>query len=153
MPDGRQPVAIAVPLPSLAMSWSGSTSISKEASMARTADHQGDSRRTVGGGQRRPPQQQRASEPDAAVVVLARLIRILGQAMTTHELPPEDPGIVELGDEVVVEFATGDTKRYLLVDPIEAPLDDVRISVGALVGTERPTWDKRCPTPTGVWRR
>src|SRR5215218_9820723 len=64
--------------------------------MARTADHQGDSPRTVGGGQRRPPQQQRASEPDAAVVVLVRLTRILGQAMTTHELPPEDPGIVEL---------------------------------------------------------
>ena len=60
---------------------------------------------------------------------LARLTRILGQAMTTDELPPEDPGIVELGDEVVVEFAAGDTERFLVVDPIEAPLDDVRISV------------------------
>jgi transcription elongation GreA/GreB family factor len=63
------------------------------------------------------------------VTELARLTRILGQAMTTHELPPEDPSIVEFGDEVVVEFAAGDTERYLLVDPIEAPLDDLRISV------------------------
>jgi transcription elongation GreA/GreB family factor len=171
MAEVASKVAIPVPLPALAMSWSGSTSISKEAFMARTPDHQGDSPRTAGGGQRRPPQEQRASEPDAAVVVLtsegqrrlavraawlatelvprlahsqdgwasgeyeravselARLTRILGQAMTTHELPPEDPGIVELGDEVVVEFAAGDTERYLVVDPIEAPLDDVRISV------------------------
>jgi transcription elongation GreA/GreB family factor len=170
MAEVASTVAIPVPLPALAMSWSGSTSISKETSMARTPDQQGDSPRTAG-GERRPPQEQRASEPDAAVVVLtsegqrrlavraawlatelvsrfahsqdgwasgeyeravselARLTRILGQAMTTHELPPEDPGIVELGDEVVVEFAAGDTERYLVVDPIEAPLDDVRISV------------------------
>jgi transcription elongation factor GreA len=62
---------------------------------------------------------------------LARLTRILGQAMTTAELPPEDPGIVELGDEVVVEFTAGDTERFLVVDPIEAPLDDLRISVAS----------------------
>ena len=70
-----------------------------------------------------------SGEYERAVSELARLTRILGKAMTTHELPPEDAGIVELGDEVVVEFATGDTERYLVVDPIEAPLDDVRISV------------------------
>jgi transcription elongation factor GreB len=160
----------AVPLPALAMSWSGSTSTSKEASMARTAVPQGDSPRTADSGQHRPPQKQRVPKPEAAVVLtsegqrrlavraawlatelvprlahsqdgwasgeyeravseLARLTRILGQAMTTHELPPEDPSIVEFGDEVVVEFAAGDTERYLLVDPIEAPLDDLRISV------------------------
>jgi transcription elongation GreA/GreB family factor len=70
-----------------------------------------------------------SGEYERAVSELARLTRILGQAMTTHELPPEDPGIVELGDEVVVEFAAGDTERFLVVDPIEAPLDDLRISV------------------------
>lgn len=70
-----------------------------------------------------------SGEYERAVTELARLTRILGQAMTTHELPPEDPSIVEFGDEVVVEFAAGDTERYLLVDPIEAPLDDLRISV------------------------
>jgi transcription elongation GreA/GreB family factor len=170
MPEAGSKVAITVPLPALVMSWSGSTSTSKEASMARTADHQGDSPHTAD-GQRRPPQEQRAPEPEADVVVLtsegqrrlavraawlatelvprlahnqagwasgeyeravselAHLTRILGQARTTDELPPEDPGIVELGDEVVVEFAAGDAERFLVVDPIEAPLDDLRISV------------------------
>jgi transcription elongation GreA/GreB family factor len=70
-----------------------------------------------------------SGEYERAVSELARLTRILGQARTTHELSPEDPGIVELGDEVVVEVAAGGTERYLVVDPIEAPLDDLRISV------------------------
>jgi transcription elongation factor GreA len=70
-----------------------------------------------------------SGEYERAVNELAHLTRILGQARTTHELPPEDPGIVELGDEVVVEFAAGDAERFLVVDPIEAPLDDLRISV------------------------
>ena len=70
-----------------------------------------------------------SGEYERAVSELARLTRILGQARTTDELPPEDPGIVEFGDEVVVEFAAGDAERFLVVDPIEAPLDDVRISV------------------------
>jgi hypothetical protein len=48
-----------------------------------------------------------SGEYERAVSELARLARILGQARTTDELPPEDPGIVELGDEVVVEFAAG----------------------------------------------
>jgi hypothetical protein len=51
------------------MSWSGSTSTSKEASMARTADHQGDSPRAADGGQHPAPQDQRAPEPEAAVAV------------------------------------------------------------------------------------
>jgi transcription elongation GreA/GreB family factor len=70
-----------------------------------------------------------SGEYERAVSELARLTRILGQARTTDELPPEDPGIVELGDEVVVEFAAGHTERFLVVDPIEAPLDDLNISV------------------------
>jgi transcription elongation GreA/GreB family factor len=65
---------------------------------------------------------------------LARLTRILGQAMTTAELPPEIPGIVELGDEVAVEFANDYTQRFLVVSPIEAPLDDLNISVESPLG-------------------
>ena len=60
---------------------------------------------------------------------LAQLHSILGQAITTEELPPEESGVVELGDEVIVEFADGETERFLLVDPVEAPLDQLRISV------------------------
>ncbi len=80
-----------------------------------------------------------ASEPDATAwgnedhargaAELAQLNSILGQAITTEELPPEQPGVVELGDEVAVEFAPGETERFLLVDPVEAPLDQLRISV------------------------
>jgi transcription elongation GreA/GreB family factor len=64
-----------------------------------------------------------------AVTELARLTSVLGQAITTEELPPERPGVVELGDEVMVEFDAAETERFLLVDPVEAPVDDVRISV------------------------
>jgi len=70
-----------------------------------------------------------SGEYSRAVAELARLTSILGQATSTEELPPERPGVVELGDEVLVEFPSGETERFLLVHPIEAPLDDLRISV------------------------
>jgi transcription elongation factor GreA len=79
-----------------------------------------------------------ASEPDRAewgddghargAAELAHLHSVLGQAITTEDLPPEQPGVVELGDEVTVEFDAGETERFLLVDPVEAPIDRVRIS-------------------------
>ena len=68
-------------------------------------------------------------EYERAVTELAGLTSTLGQASSTEALPPERPGVVELGDEVIVQFPSGDTERFLLVHPIEAPLDDVRISV------------------------
>jgi transcription elongation GreA/GreB family factor len=65
---------------------------------------------------------------------LALLTRILQRAITSDQLPPENPGIVELGDEVAVEFANGYTQRFLVVNPIEAPLDDLNISVESPLG-------------------
>jgi transcription elongation GreA/GreB family factor len=65
---------------------------------------------------------------------LALLTRILQGAITTDQLPPENPGIVELGDEVAVEFANDYTQRFLMVDPIEASLDDLNISVESPLG-------------------
>jgi transcription elongation GreA/GreB family factor len=65
---------------------------------------------------------------------LALLTRILQGAITTDQLPPENPGIVELGDEVAVEFANDYTQRFLVVSPIEAPLDDLNISVESPLG-------------------
>jgi transcription elongation GreA/GreB family factor len=92
-----------------------------------------------------------------AVTELALLTNTLQRAITTDQLPPENPGIVELGDEVMVEFANGYTHRFLVVDPIEAPLDDLRISVesplaqalvgrrvGAQVEVEEPDGGFRC---------
>jgi transcription elongation factor GreA len=65
---------------------------------------------------------------------LALLTRILQRAITSDQLPPENAGIVELGDEVAVEFANGYTQRFLVVNPIEAPLDDLNISVESPLG-------------------
>ena len=65
---------------------------------------------------------------------LALLTRILQRAITTDQLAPENPGIVELGDEVAVEFANGYTQRFLMASPTEAPLDDLNISVESPLG-------------------
>ena len=65
---------------------------------------------------------------------LALLTKILQGAITTDQLPPKNPGIVELGDEVAVEFANDYTQRFLVVSPIEAPLDDLNISVESPLG-------------------
>jgi transcription elongation GreA/GreB family factor len=65
---------------------------------------------------------------------LALLTRILQRAITSDQLPPENAGIVGLGDEVAVEFANGYTQRFLVVNPIEAPLDDLNISVESPLG-------------------
>ena len=62
-----------------------------------------------------------------ALTELAHLNSVLGQAITTDALP-EDPGIVELGDEVVVQL-DGHTEQFLIVDPVEATLDQLRISI------------------------
>jgi len=64
-----------------------------------------------------------------AVAELALLTSTLQRAITTDQLPPESPGVVELGDEVVVEFPSGYSQQFVVVNPIEAPLDDLRISV------------------------
>jgi transcription elongation factor GreA len=65
---------------------------------------------------------------------LALLTRILQRAITTEQLPLENPGIVELGDEVAVEFANGYIQRFLMASPVEAPLDDLNISVESPLG-------------------
>lgn len=44
------------------------------------------------------------------------------------EETPGDPQVIEIGDEVTVGFEDGSTERYLIVHPIEATLDDLRIS-------------------------
>jgi hypothetical protein len=107
-----------------------------------------------------------ATEPDQAgwtdggygraLTELARLNSALAQAITTDELPPENPDVVELGDEVVVEFAPGETERFLVVNPVEAPLDQLRISVEsplaqALVG-RRVGEQVDVMAPSGLYR-
>lgn len=52
---------------------------------------------------------------------------LLRHAAVAEEFPG-DPQVVEIGDEVTVRFEDGTTDRYLIVHPVEAALDDVRIS-------------------------
>jgi transcription elongation factor GreA len=70
---------------------------------------------------------------------------------------PGDPQVIEIGDEVTVRFDDGTTETYLIVHPVEATLDSVRISsesplakavlgrrVGEEVEVEAPAGPYRC---------
>jgi len=47
---------------------------------------------------------------------------------TVAEDVPGDPQVIEIGDRVTVRFEDGTTGTHLIVNPIEAALDDIRIS-------------------------
>ncbi|HEX9122611.1 MAG TPA: GreA/GreB family elongation factor [Actinomycetota bacterium] len=58
---------------------------------------------------------------------LADIEYLIRHAPVAEEVPG-DPLVIEIGDEVTVGFEDGSTERYLLVHPVEATLDDLRIS-------------------------
>jgi transcription elongation GreA/GreB family factor len=58
---------------------------------------------------------------------LADIEYLIRRAPVAEETPG-DPQVIEVGDEVTVGFEDGSTERYLIVHPVEATLDDVRIS-------------------------
>jgi len=58
---------------------------------------------------------------------LADIEYLIRHAPVAEEIPG-DPQIIEVGDEVTVGFEDGSTERYLIVHPLEATLDDLRIS-------------------------
>ena len=62
------------------------------------------------------------------VVEIEELTRALGRATMVADVD-EDPQIVELGDEVDVEFDDGALETYVLVHPVEAPTDEASISI------------------------
>lgn len=81
---------------------------------------------------------------------------LLRHAAVAEEFPG-DPQVVEIGDEVTIRFDDGTTDHYLIVHPVEATLDDVRISsesplaravlgrrVGEEVEVEAPAGSYRC---------
>jgi transcription elongation factor GreA len=69
-------------------------------------------------------------EYERALLELRRLDALLASAVALEDRP-HDPSIVELGDLVVLELDDGSIERFRLVDPVEAALDDVRISVAS----------------------
>lgn len=68
----------------------------------------------------------------------------------------DDPSVIELGDEVEVEFADGDRETFLIVHPVEAGMDDLRTSsespvANAVLGN-RPGDVVTFTTPSGEHR-
>lgn len=69
---------------------------------------------------------------------------------------PDDPSVVELGDEVVIEHVDGELDRFVLTHPVEAALLEDNASVSsplgqALVG--RRAGDRvTVHAPSGDWR-
>lgn len=68
------------------------------------------------------------AEFERAVKELRRLTWAVDHAASIEELVDE-PGVVEPGTVVTVRVEQGVLERFLIVHPIEAPLDDLRISV------------------------
>lgn len=82
------------------------------------------------------------------------LTRTLATAVSVHDVD-EDPSIVELGDEVDVEFPDGTTETFVLVHPLEASSDEASISIQspmsrALLG-RRPGERVTVEAPAGVY--
>jgi transcription elongation GreA/GreB family factor len=72
-------------------------------------------------------------EFDRAVAELRRLMVVLGRAKIAEDLPG-DRRAVRLGDEVELRFPDGTKESYRIVHPVEAPLDDRRISAESPLG-------------------
>ncbi len=68
------------------------------------------------------------AEYERAVDELRRLAWLVDHATVAEDLAGE-PAVVDLGTAVTVLDGQGVMERFLIVHPIEAPLDDVRISV------------------------
>ena len=66
-------------------------------------------------------------EYERVLAEVSRLELLLASAEAL-ENRPDDPAVVELGDLVTLELDSGEIERFLVVDPAEAALDDLRIS-------------------------
>lgn len=67
------------------------------------------------------------------LVHVEELRAVLDRARPPAEVP-DDPKIVEVGDEVVLQYDDGQTERCIVVDPVEAALSDDRVSVASPLG-------------------
>ena len=67
------------------------------------------------------------AEYERAVGELRRLSWLVEHAADAEDLP-DDPEVVELGETVTVQVTGGTLEQYLIVHPVEAPLDTTRIS-------------------------
>ncbi len=86
---------------------------------------------------------------------LWRLCVLVERAVAAEDLP-DDPDRVELGELVTVQIESGPPERFLIVHPVEAPLDELRISSAsplarALLG-QRVGEEVEVRSPTGPYR-
>jgi transcription elongation factor GreA len=70
------------------------------------------------------------AEFERAVNELRHLVWLVEHATLAEDLSGE-PTVVELGRTVTVRDDRGVVERFLIVHPLEAPLDDLRISVSS----------------------
>jgi transcription elongation factor GreA len=95
------------------------------------------------------------AEYERAVNELRRLTWLVDHATIAEDLVDE-PAVVELGKAVTVRDGQGVVERFLIVYPIEAPLDDMRISIRsplaqALLG-HRAGEEVEVAAPSGPYR-
>lgn len=69
-----------------------------------------------------------AEQHHVARLEAGRLADLLTEAGAVEALP-DDPNVVEVGDTVAVRMDDGSEEEYIVVHPIEATVDDSRISV------------------------
>lgn len=80
--------------------------------------------------------------------------RVLRDAVAPADVS-DDPSIVEVGDEVEVEFPNGSRETFLIVHPVEAGLDERRTSMDAPLAAavlgHRPGDEVTVVSPAGVY--
>jgi transcription elongation factor GreA len=98
----------------------------------------------------------RVDADDERTITELRRHRWLVDHILIVEDLPDNPAVVELGNAVTVRDDQGVVERFLIVHPIEAPLDDIRISVRsplaqALLG-HRAGEEGEVAAPSGPYR-
>lgn len=95
------------------------------------------------------------NERERALDELDRLTSALASARAVEDLPG-DPRVVVLGDVVEVCLPDESVERHIIVHPVEAPVDDARISaespLGAALLGRRVGEEVEVRAPSGSYR-
>jgi transcription elongation factor GreA len=102
-----------------------------------------------------PGRDGRGDTDDERAAELRRLSWLVEHAADAEDLP-DDPEVVELGETVTVQVTGGAPEQFLIVHPVEAPLDTTRISARsplarALLG-RRVGDEVEVDAPSGTYR-
>jgi len=81
-----------------------------------------------------PPDSESADRYESLLNEFIQLCHMIHSSSSVEDVP-DDPGVVLLGDEVVVSCGIGRIERYVIVDPLEAALEAGRISSESPLGS------------------